>query len=684
MPLITKSPTVLLHFNEVPVGSKNDIVPTGTTFKGPAITSIINQTLAGIRNQTFQLDNNVYSLDISSFNISNSFTLKYAEYLTGIGDLSSDITISNGATPGVAGITMNYDSSNTYCLYVSSNGTSWNLVSGQTLVPEVANVWNQYELSYDAETKNMYYFKNGELIVNLTLAANPYYDPNSDHKYVYINWAAGKGSRKGYMKNFDFIAGTCLHKETFVPDTIDQSTVCTLKYSPYITTEMKALGEASLKLTGSDYIDLPNNILNTSNDFTISYREYVTALTTNSSAAFYMNCETPISMGGGLLVGYSDGTNRRIYACSSVYGNWDLISAGSLGPIELNVWNTWEIGYKDSTKTLYVFKNGTLVNSFVLSARIGSGATGKCAIGAWADCMQGYIDEFMILNGKCLHTSNFTVPTDEYTCDTYYLVKTRDGKFYSINTNGLTEVGVITDQAAIATLFKTKGSYVAATDDQLVALNNGSNNPINACWQGTVGEDLPSSTIIGAPIKAQFVYMNSDFQLTKMSNLDWFKVNNGTVNAETGTGKIRHIVSRDSGKTWYAYDKVNEVWKQVIDMSSSSTVDGEIDANGKFVLNNTTIINVLTNGMAAADFASVPWNAWTLADGYKTIRFACVLCIESTSDKAMLDNIQYQFDGMGKWKLAANRTDYEVATDNTSHAIKWLSGLNGMRVKVNY
>lgn len=93
---------------------------------------------------------------------------------------------------------------------------------------------------------------------------------------------------------------------------------------------------------------------------------------------------------------------------------------------------------------------------------------------------------------------------------------------------------------------------------------------------------------------------------------------------------------------------------------------------------------ILNQGMNVTVFNAAPWNDFTVANGYKTLRVGYGLSISASTDLAMSDNLKYQYDGVGDWTLAANFNHYKVQTKNNSHTITWMTPINNMRVKVNY
>ncbi|VBB05558.1 regulator of chromosome condensation rcc1 [Lucifera butyrica] len=174
----------------------------------------------------------------------------------------------------------------------------------------------------------------------------------------------------------------------------------------------------------------------------------------------------------------------------------------------------------------------------------------------------------------------------------------------------------------------------------------------------------------------QLIYAAEDLDLANCSVIDWIHVNDG-VTMEAGEGKIRYVASRIQGKTWWAFN--GSEWVQVVDTVNSA--DGMI-ADGRFIPSAEGVTRLVTQGMTQEQFDSAPWQSWLIDMGYTKVRFGYVLSLASSTDTAFCDNLKYQYDGQGEWKVAVNGADYEARFSNTALKIKWLTG--GYRVKVNY
>jgi len=109
------------------------------------------------------------------------------------------------------------------------------------------------------------------------------------------------------------------------------------------------------------------------------------------------------------LFGSSDGTNYT-FSASSNGSTFNMASGVLGGTIDIGTWTHIAVGR--SGNTLYTFKNGTLVTSQFISGSI-LDTTANLFFGFNnGTYLDGYLDDFFMLKGLCLHTASFTAPTE--------------------------------------------------------------------------------------------------------------------------------------------------------------------------------------------------------------------------------------------------------------------------------
>jgi len=505
MTKLYKKPSVLLHFNDDVLDNVNDIIPTGTTLTTSTIVTIPVKNHDDVKNKTFIITNKRINIqDNSQYDITNSFTLKWAEYITSLPiNGSSNIIELSAAT--YDGLTI-YAVNTGKAMYLSSNGTSWNEIENYSMTT-VLNEWVRYEINYDSTSKKLYLFKEGVLIHSWTLSAHPNYLPNGT---TCIN-SGGAGSFTGMIADFDFIKGVCTHVSNYIPEQINTTSV-NKNFIKGLSNANSKFGN-SMYLDGNSYLSFPNFVLDTTNNFTISINTYLVSVN-DGSCIFCFNCK--LGYGGGMLL-HSNGNNILMLASSGgISGNaaaWDISYNYIVCTIQsvLKKWVNWEINYNDATKTLYLFKDGILINSYN-GKRVGAINYNTNYIGMYYNIFQtGYYDEFLILQGKCLHTSNFTTPVDEYVYIPYVINKTINPyRLYgSINKSTIT-LNVVNDSVTIQYALYIGSNIISNLSYDNVRTINSNTLVLGT---NTLSVQIEDGTIIGTlDVIVEEVYRNTSMR----------------------------------------------------------------------------------------------------------------------------------------------------------------------------
>ena len=433
MSMLKAKPNILLNFNNDVLDSENDIIPSSTTLVKSSNKLCTVKNHASVANKTFDISGKYIQIkDSTSYDTTNDFTLKFAEYITSYptstGCMMILLNVSGADVSNqYAGIAFGYSfTSGVRYLGISSTGTSWESVAYNYALPTlVLNTWSRWEIDYVASIKTLYLFKEGILINSFVLTAHPYYNTAYSS---YINEFNGANSFiNGIIADFDFIKGICTHTTNFTPDSIS-STVINKIFSPFLS-DITYKNGRSLYLDGSSYLSFPNFTLDTTKDFTLSINVYLISAT-NASSIFCFNCKIGANnCGGGIMLRIINGNITILASSGSILpdsSSWDICYDNIICDLQsvLNKWVNFELNYIDSIKTLYLFKDGILKYTFSSTGkRIGSVNYGTNYIGMYYNYFQtGYYDNFLVLPYYS-HSSSFTVSNDEYIYIPYIINK---------------------------------------------------------------------------------------------------------------------------------------------------------------------------------------------------------------------------------------------------------------------
>lgn len=143
---------------------------------------------------------------------------------------------------------------------------------------------------------------------------------------------------------------------------------------------------------------------------------------------------------------------------------------------------------------------------------------------------------------------------------------------------------------------------------------------------------------------------SGDKDLSYVQNIDYFKL--------TGIGNnLKIVVSVDSGATWKTFN--TDHWEDI----------------------NLTVDDVKVKGIDIATFNVINSTYWNLLNTNKKIRFAYLLSMDNISDTENIDNLDLQYDGIGKW-VQAKETDYDVVYSSNTQLQVFIKFSGD--IKINY
>jgi len=343
--------------------------------------------------------------------------------------------------------------------YVSSNGSSWDVVNGTTVSGVSANQWNHFALVRNSSNQFIVYI-NG---VGTTIATNAANFSSAQPFYVGGSPSAGDADFIGYISNTRFVKGDSVYSGNFTPSitpltAITNTQLLTSQSNRFLDNSSNAVtpsitGSPSVQafqpfpgattysttvLGGSGYFDGSGDYLTTptsgqfapSGDFTIGCWIYpVAAASGNFIGNYTANVSTDWQLNrdaSGTLNVYTNGSTVRIASASNA--------------LPLGAWSYVAVCRSGSTITAYI--NGTSVGTYSQSGTFGSATKtiGIGANGAAVNPFTGYISNVLLVDGSATTTVP-TSPSTAVTGTSLLLNFTNAGIFDTATMNDLETVG---------------------------------------------------------------------------------------------------------------------------------------------------------------------------------------------------------------------------------------------------
>lgn len=215
--------------------------------------------------------------------------------------------------------------------------------------------------------------------------------------------------------------------------------------------------DRGLRVELTDWLKSSNTITFGGADFTIRFYGYMDSVSTQSYASFFTAL---VSNGTGNTSGYMEIRRENSIAL------WLANNAGS----ELAYFNItnavmdklqhFEVDYTHANSTMRVFIDGVLANTVTctierLARYFCLGVSGYDTSGRR---FAGTVNEFLLLDGKALHTENFTPPTEPYETDEYTRINLSFDNMYDtyvLNTEYTDNLGNVWDITGSPRITKT-------------------------------------------------------------------------------------------------------------------------------------------------------------------------------------------------------------------------------------
>lgn len=393
---------------------------TVTAF-GPFLTSSVYD--AAVNGASAYFDGSVDRLhtpeDASTRIAASNFTFEAWVYPTTT-TVVNDMIFTQGA-PGVYSPFNVYILGTTVRIYISTNGTSWNIASNSTSSNSVQiNAWNHIALVRNGTTIGLYI--NGVADNTYAVSTTAFFTPTRETS---VGGRDGEEYFTGYITDARLVIGTAVYTSAFTPPTAPLTAITntklllnmadgqaidsaaqnnlTLDGNAKISTGQAKFGDTSMVFDGSgDYAFAPHNsIYNLSGDFTVELWAYISSNNTTSLIGKWANSNYAWIVQD--LV-----TSLRFYT-----GNSGSVGTGYSFSWSRNLNQWYHIAITRSGTTIRAFQDGVLLGTGTNSDNLSSSAS--LNIGYNEDggiqYFNGYLDEVRITNGVARYTSNFTAPT---------------------------------------------------------------------------------------------------------------------------------------------------------------------------------------------------------------------------------------------------------------------------------
>ena len=316
-----------------------------------------------------------------------------------------------------------------YC-GTSSSSTVFNN-NGAATMELTAGKWNHVEVCYKHSTTTIYLFLNGSLVDSRTMnyfstpKAFPIYIGAAAHNLNYLF--------KGWVDEF-FVTKKCLHTSDFTvpsaPYAHDSDTIALLHFDEFTLLEGDA-GDRWLNYgaTFSSTAKFDSISLSTSSGY-LQKDEVTLGGKDFSIAGWFYSADAANTYRGLFSFGtdrneifVAQNGNNNLYWCCATSSSNTIFFTGSSTTTEFTAgkWNHVEVCYKHSTNTIYLFLNGSLVDSqtmdYFSTPQVHSMYIGTI-VHALSCQFKGCIDSFLITE-QLLHDADFSsdLPTAPYEAD---------------------------------------------------------------------------------------------------------------------------------------------------------------------------------------------------------------------------------------------------------------------------
>lgn len=325
----------------------------------------------------------------------------------------------------------------TVTIYMSTNGSSWNVMNGANGGTAIQNAWNHYALVRSGSSINFYL--NGVRQTAAATSAATLSNPTGTT--LKIGATTGESANfTGYISNVRIVRGTAIYSGATYsvptsPLTAVQNTVLLVNggstQSIYDATgrnfvetigntatalTVKKYGDASIYFDGTgDSIKIghTDDVTLGSGDFTLECWAYFNNIT-NAMALINKGWQSGSGTNFASYLIHMTNTGMLRFNASSNGTAWDISNERNIGQMTANTWV--HVAVTRSGTTFRAFIDGVIIPTFTFtnSSALFTSAVQQLRIGSnnsGTTVLNGYLEDVRITKGVARYTDSFTPPS---------------------------------------------------------------------------------------------------------------------------------------------------------------------------------------------------------------------------------------------------------------------------------
>jgi len=357
---------------------------------------------------------------------SGDFTIEMWVYFSTTS--GTQVLLGSRANTGVFAPYQFYYTGGVLYLYGSTNGSSWNIFNGLTIIPSVtAGQW--YHVAVVRSGSNFSTYSNGVRQSNTTVSGSLLL---SNSPVTIGADAGGANPYTGYISNLRMVKGTAVYDPSQTTLTVPTTPLTAVSGTSLLTCQNKtfidnstnaftitafgnatagaigpftATGGTSVYFDGSgDYLNSPNGVVGIQGSVAYTLEAWI--YPTSVSGRDFCIYET---RGGSGWVWFINSTGYL-----QVFDSSAGLQTASTTQLSANQWYHVALVRQSGSSTNTYYVNGVAAGTFTRSSFAPASQVRIGARNDAAEAFVGYIDDLRVTNGVARYTANFTPPTQPF------------------------------------------------------------------------------------------------------------------------------------------------------------------------------------------------------------------------------------------------------------------------------